>query len=58
MPAEFDACQKAGGKIRTVSGPDKQWGLGDNEYMHICVRKDGTVVRGEKKTKVKIKESK
>ena len=54
MPAEFDACRSSGGKIRTISGPDKQWGLGDNEYLHICVKKDGSVVRGEKKQKVKI----
>lgn len=52
MPAEFDACRAAGGKIRTISGPNSKWGLGANEYIHICVRKDGSVVRGEKKTKV------
>jgi hypothetical protein len=54
MPAEFDACRKAGGKIRTVSGPSQQWGLSANEYLHICVRRNGSVVRGEKKTKVSI----
>jgi hypothetical protein len=54
MPAEFDACRAAGGKIRTISGPNKQYGLNDNQYMHICIKKNGGVVLGEKKEKVKI----
>lgn len=54
MPAEFDACRAAGGKIRTVSGPNQQYGLSANEYVHICVSKSGKIVRGEKKVKVSV----
>lgn len=54
MPAEFDACRAAGGKIRTVSGPNQQYGLSANEYVHICVSKSGAIVRGEKKVKVAV----
>ena len=35
MPAEFDACVKGGGKVRT-----KQ--MGDGKYMNICIDKMGT----------------
>ncbi len=50
MPEGFLKCQEAGGKIRTISGPNKLMGLGKNDYMHICILK-GKVHRGEIKTK-------
>lgn len=55
MPAEFDACRAAGGKIRTISGPSQQHGLSANEYIHVCIGKGGKTVMGEKKTKVNLK---
>jgi hypothetical protein len=50
MPAEFNNCVKEGGRIRTILGPNKQMGLGKEEYVHICVLK-GKVIRGEVNTK-------
>lgn len=45
MPKEFDACVKAGGKVRTKT-------LGKGKYMHICIPKGGgSSVAGEVKTK-------
>lgn len=51
MPAEFDACRAAGGKIRTLTGPSKKNGLKADEYVHVCILR-GKVVRGEIKKKV------
>lgn len=48
MPASFDSCRKAGGKTRTVKGPDKQLGLESGEFMPVCI-KDGKVFPGYKK---------
>ena len=50
MPADFERCQRQGGKIRTMSGPNKIIGLEKNQYIHICILK-GKVYRGEIKTK-------
>lgn len=36
MPEGFERCRRNGGRIRTVSGPDKHWGLGSGEYMYVC----------------------
>jgi len=36
MPENFNKCKQNGGKIRTISGPSKQFGLEKNEYMHVC----------------------
>lgn len=36
MPEGFDKCRRNGGRIVTVSGPDKHWGLGKDEYMAVC----------------------
>jgi hypothetical protein len=45
MPANFDACVKAGGKVRTKS-------IGKNQYIHICFPKGGgPSISGEVKTK-------
>ena len=43
MPAGFDACRKAGGKIRTKE-------LKGGKYMHICIL-NGKSYAGEVKTK-------
>lgn len=50
MPAAFDKAVKAGGRVRTITGPNKQFGLGEGEYMHV-VFKDGQMHRGEVKKK-------
>ena len=55
MPAAFNRCRNRGGRIRTISGPNKKMGLKDDEYLHICIEKGGKVVRGEKKRKLKAK---
>lgn len=47
MPEGFERCRKAGGKIRTVVGPSRRWGLEKGEYMHICIGQSGGVTRGE-----------
>ena len=50
MPEGFDRCRSQGGKMRTVSGPNKLMGLGKNQYVHICII-NNKVHRGEVKTK-------
>lgn len=50
MPASFDRCRANGGRIRTISGPSKEMGLSDGEYLHICILK-GKVHRGFVKKK-------
>ena len=52
MPKDFLRCVKMGGKVRTVSGENKLFGLRKGQYVHIC-SKDGKVYRGEVKTKKK-----
>lgn len=51
MPKEFDDCQRAGGRIRTISGPNKEHGLKQGQYVHICFKPKGGSVRGEVKSK-------
>lgn len=37
MPEAFDKCAATKGRrIRTISGPNKQFGLGKGEYVHVC----------------------
>lgn len=36
MPQAFDKCQRAGGEIRTITGPNKQWNVAQGEYVRIC----------------------
>ena len=36
MPAAFDACVKGGGRVRTVTGPNRKFGLASGEYVHVC----------------------
>ena len=43
MPADFEACVKNGGRVRTIK-------VGANKYMHVCY-KDGKSTHGEVKTK-------
>lgn len=53
MPAEFDNCIAKGGRVRTISGPNKEHGLKAGEYVRFCTL-DGKSYRGEvrrKKTK-------
>lgn len=49
MPKAFNDCRAAGGRIRTVSGPNKKFGLSEGQYVHVCIHK-GKFVRGEVKT--------
>lgn len=49
MPAAFENCVKNKGRVRTISGPSKKYGLGKNQYVHICFLK-GKSYLGEKKT--------
>jgi len=55
MPADFEACVKRGGRVRTVSGPNKKFGLKAGEYVNFCFDKGkgGKSFRGEVKTKQK-----
>jgi hypothetical protein len=46
MPADFDKCVTEGGKVRTLD-------VNANQYMHICIDKNGKSHRGEIKTKLK-----
>lgn len=51
MPRAFDRCRKNKGRIRTISGPSKRWGLAKGEYLRICIDGKGNVHRGEVKKK-------
>lgn len=48
MPELFDKCVKNGGKVRTVTGPNKEHGLKKDEYVRYCVL-NGKSHRGETK---------
>lgn len=50
MPAAFEKCVRNKGRVRTVSGPSKKFGLAPGEYVHICFLK-GEMFRGEVKKK-------
>lgn len=50
MPAGFDRCRAAKGRIVTVTGPSKRYGLKTGEYKHICI-KSGEFHQGEVKKK-------
>lgn len=49
MPKDFEDCVKGGGRVRTISGPNKRFGLAAGEFVHVCFNKSG-MHRGEKKT--------
>lgn len=50
MPEAFDRCVKFGGRVRTISGPNKRVGLGKSQFMRVCFDSNG-MHRGEVKTK-------
>lgn len=52
MPADFMKCVNEGGRVRTMSGPNKKFGLKKEQYIHFCF-KDGKSYRGEIKKKEK-----
>jgi len=52
MPAGFDRCRDNGGKIRTISGPNKHFNVGKGKYLHVCIL-NGNIHRGEVKSKKK-----
>lgn len=35
MPEAFENCNKAGGKVRTISGPNKQFKVPEGKYRRI-----------------------
>lgn len=41
MPEGFDKCRSGGGRIRTISGPNKKMGLRSGEYVHVCINDSG-----------------
>lgn len=45
MPASFDRCVKAGGRVRTLSGPHKKMGLKEGEYVKVCFLGKGKKVK-------------
>jgi len=51
MPKGFENCRKRGGKIRTITGPNKRWGVPKGKYRHICFLKSGKTYKGYLKTK-------
>lgn len=50
MPKAFESCARRGGRITTVSGPNKDHGLKAGEYVHYCFI-DRKSYRGEVKKK-------
>jgi len=52
MPQDFEKCAREGGRVRTVSGPNKKHGLKAGEYRKYCF-KDGKSYAGETETKEK-----
>jgi len=50
MPAEFENCVRKGGRVRTISGPSKKFGLSKDQYVRLCFLK-GKTYRGEVRTK-------
>jgi hypothetical protein len=50
MPEAFNKCVKSGGRVRTISGPNKMFGLEKGQYKYICF-KDGKSYAGHTKTK-------
>ena len=50
MPKDFERCRDNGGRVRTISGPDKQFDLSKGEYRHVCFLR-GSAYWGEKHTR-------
>ena len=55
MPKDFEKCVQSGGKVRTVSGPSKEHGLENDEYVKYCY-KGGKSYRGHVQKNKKIEE--
>lgn len=52
MPEDFDRCSKnPKSKIRTISGPNKKWGVPSGKYRHICYLPNGKTYKGYLKVK-------
>jgi len=51
-PVGFNQCVSGGGRVRTISGPNKKLGLKKGQYVHVCFDKSG-MHRGHTKTKDK-----
>ena len=54
MPEAFEKCVRNGGRVRTISGPSKQFGLAKGQYRHVCFINGGSHL-GHVKTKEKKK---
>jgi len=54
MPAGFDRCVNNNGRVRRVSGPNKEHGLAAGEYVNFCYI-NGKSYRGHTKKKKKEK---
>ncbi len=50
MPKAFEDCA-ADGKVRTISGPSKKFGIKAGEYLHVCFNSKKEMFRGEVKNK-------
>lgn len=50
MPAGFNNCVKNGGQVKTISGPNKKFGLKEGQYCYVCFDKKG-MHRGHTKQK-------
>ncbi len=54
MPKEFENCVAGGGRVRTMSGPNKKFGLSKGQFRRICFPKgSGSPTLGEVKTSKK-----
>jgi len=52
MPASFINCVKQGGRVKTIKGKNKKYGLEKGQYRYICFL-DKKMYLGEIKTKKK-----
>jgi hypothetical protein len=50
MPEAFEKCVRNKGRVRTISGPNKQFDLKKGQFVRVCFL-NGSMFRGEKKTK-------
>jgi len=50
MPKAFTDCIKSGGRVKTVSGPNRLLGVKKGQYRHVCFL-GGKSFMGEVKTK-------
>jgi len=57
MPHNFEVCVRNGGRVRRVSGPSKDHGLGPDEYVNYCFLENesfrGEVYKKEKQSEKK-----